>query len=776
MADNMEVIISAIDEASEVFSTIASSCEEMMSDITESATEASEGIDDIGIAADDIESSISDIDSSTIEDVGNAASDAAGGVDGLGDALGGASDAADQLGNSMGVIEGTMLLGAAEQIGNLAGNTEGMAQEMNNASIAVGQLATNVGMAEPQMVDLINNISNATFPQSEAMAYVNALNQMGVSANQLGSAATNMDRINDATHIGYEASIQLTQGLQSVGISADQLPTAFNAIAYAQDNVTGGAQTMSTVFKRQAATINEYGLSADQVVLIMQKLSEQGVQGMKMGSELSNVLKENNGDISAIEKSLGMQSGALENAAEATGAYEGQLQKLANEEAEHKTILDQIGAAWEDVTLKLSGVLSPAASAISAIGEVGSLGMSIKGIKELSTTFTQLKETKYGMAAANYAQAASETVLSTATAAYGTVVGVLTGEIGLAEAATMAWNAVLAMNPLVLVAVAAVALAVAVYEVGKAFGWWTDVSSMLDAIWAGIQRLWSAFINHPDVQGFLNAMGQAWNAILPFIQSAFSLVMSFFNNANSSGRFDIVRALIDGIGLAWQQITMPIRLVITVVKLLWTTVNTAGARIHATVNRIRTYFANLPSRIRGAIASLVSIITAPFRNAYTGVKDAIDDIKNYVSGIPGAVSGALSGLANTITKPFSDAYNRIVKVVDDIKAKAKQIPVIGGAFGGEDLPLGGAYGGIDLPMNNITYTNGTLRVTNDVNLTLDLRNVPNNVDETTLKNVLLEGLTDKEVLSILVNNNDFQTLDKRAKDRIMMRNNRARGV
>ena len=81
---------------------------------------------------------------------------------------------------------------------------ENMAQQMNNAAISVGQLSTNVGVAEPQMVSLINHISNATFPQEEAMAYVGALNQMGVSANQLGDSATNMDRINDATGIGYQ--------------------------------------------------------------------------------------------------------------------------------------------------------------------------------------------------------------------------------------------------------------------------------------------------------------------------------------------------------------------------------------------------------------------------------------------------------------------------------------------------------------------------------------------------------------------------------------------
>lgn len=783
MAVNMEVVISAIDEASEIFSTIASSCKEMMSSINESATEASEGIDEIGIAADTIESAIEDIDPSTIDDVGSAASDASGGVDELGDALGGASDAADQLGNSMGIIEGSMLLGAAEQIGNIAGNTEGMAQEMNNASIAVGQLATNVGMAEPQMVSLINNISNATFPQAEAMAYVNALNQMGVSADQLGSAATNMDRINDATHIGYQASIQLTQGLQSVGVSADQLPTAFNAIAYAQDNVTGGAGTMANAFKRQAATINEYGLSVDQVVLIMEQLSRQGVSQQKIGMELGSVLKENNGDIRAIEESLGMQAGALDNATDATGAYEGQLQQLANEEAEHKTVLEQAGAAWEDLTLSMSGVLSPAASVVSAIGSVGSFGMSIKGIKELSTTFTALKETQYGMAAANYVQAASQGVLSAATAAYGTVVAVLTGEIGLAEAATMAWNAVLAMNPLVLVAVAAIGLAVAIYEVGKAFGWWTDVSSMIDAIWAGIQRLWSAFINHPDVQAIISIMSQAWNVLSSAIGTAINWVMSFFNT-NTGGEFDIIRALINAISLSWKMMTTPIRLVITVIKLIISWFKQTGNQGKSTTQLIRSAFAALPGLIRAALSGLLHILTKPFTDAYSSISKTVGNIKSKVSGLTNI---NISSITNKITQPFTYAYKKVVGIVDDIKAKAKSIPVIGNlAAGSYDLELELNGGALDLETGesfNI-YTGQSYEVeeATDINLNeklevvFDFKHVPDGFSEDNFIDMLEEFITETSVINRLVNDPRFQSLDGKVKDKILAKAKRAKGV
>ena len=257
MSELLDIIISAVDEASSIFQSITGSAEEMQSQLT---SIDSSSMDEMADGADQAEQEILETD-----------------------------DAVNELSNDLSIIDTSMLLQLGEQVGQVGDKAEGMAQEMNAAAISVGQLATNVGMAEPQMVAMINNISNATFPQEEALAYANALNQMGVSADKLGDSATNMDRINDATGIGYEKVMQLSQGLQSVGISADNLPASFNAIAYAQANVNGGADTLTTVLKRQAATINEYGLNVDQLVIIMQKLSERGVQGMKMGSDLSKV-------------------------------------------------------------------------------------------------------------------------------------------------------------------------------------------------------------------------------------------------------------------------------------------------------------------------------------------------------------------------------------------------------------------------------------------------------------------------------------------------------
>ena len=825
MADNMEVIISAIDDASEIFSSIAASCEEMMSGISASADEASVSIDEIAPAAEEVESAISSIDPSGIDEVGSAASDAASGADELGDSLGGASDAADELGNSMGIIEGSLLLGAAEQIGNLAGNTEDMAQQMNTAAITIGQLATQTGIAEPQMVALINEISNATFPNDEAMMYVKSLSQIGVSASNLGKSATDLDKINDAFGMGAGRVNSLGQELSVLGVDMNNVSDSFNALAYANANTVGGMDNYYNFLKKYDAQFKDLGYDVDQSSIIIAAATQKYGGGRAALSGLSEALEEADGDTRKLEQALGIQAGTLDNASAVTGQYEGQLQELANEEAEHKTILDQIGAAWEDVSLSLSGVLSPAASAISAIGQVGSVGMSIKGIKELSTTFNQLKETKYGMAAANYVQAASETVLSTATAVYGTVVAVLTGEIGLAEAATMAWNAVLAMNPLVLVAVAAVALAVAVYEVGKAFGWWTDVSSMLDSISAGVNRLWSAFINNPDVQAFLTAIGAAFKVVSGAVGNAVGWVSSFFN-VSAPGNFDIVRLVIDAVGAAWNAMKLPIRAVITVIRTFLTIQELGRQAAQGFISNVINNIKKLPSRVGSYVTRTTSRIASGARawatNAGRGAINTVNSVINQVQNLPNkvynefikigqriresvgaavsaatsfggdivsAVLGALhiaspgiiqrktvGEFEDTVTRiagTARSAYNAgqsvgqsIVDGFDDVNLNNKSLNFNATGNIATDLANGK---GFDITTGQYVVEDTTINLNIDGKLSHEFLNLTNNINEAELARIIEESELSDRFIYKLVNSDLFQHLDNKVKVRLQSR-------
>jgi len=448
----------------------------------------------------------------------------------------------------------------------------------------------------------------------------------------------------------------------------------------------------------------------------------------------------------------------------------------------------------------------------------------------------------------------------------GWITATLVPALAAAALAALDFAAAMLANPLTWYAIAIMAIVVAIYEIGKAFGWWTDVSSMLDAVWAGIQRLWNAFINHPDVQATIQALSEAWDVLSSAIGGVISWIGSFFE-ASGGGNFDVVRALIEGIGIAWDNLTAPIRAVISIVEFLkdafknvgssqidivaaltnaWTFIQTFigntllqismaivnwGIQIFTAavsagqsfVNGVITYIKILPGRLlmylfmtaayiriqftnmvttarqkalqlvnavanlilglprrmlSGLLGGVTSIVTAGGRwvsNARTQAGKVVTAVSDKLSGIGGAISGALSGVVNAFTKPFKDAYSAVADWVGKIKAKAKEVPVIGGAFGGEDLPL--AYGGEDLISSQVgSIEKMEIHTTSDVNLNLDLRNVPSGIDETVLRNALVESLTSKDVLSVLVNNNDFQSLDNRAKARILARNNRARGV
>ncbi len=93
------------------------------------------------------------------------------------------------------------------------------------------------------------------------------------------------------------------------------------------------------------------------------------------------------------------------------------------------------------------------------------------------------------------------------------------------------------------------AIAVAVYEVGKAFGWWTDVSSMIDAITAGLKRLWSAFIHNPHVVGTIKTIGGLFNWLGEKLGPVGREAQKLWNKLFPKNQeFDVVRLIIDLFG------------------------------------------------------------------------------------------------------------------------------------------------------------------------------------------------------------------------------------
>ena len=259
--------------------------------------------------------------------------------------------------------------------------------------------------------------------------------------------------------------------------------------------------------------------------------------------------------------------------------------------------------------------------------------------------------------------------------------------------------------------------------------------------------------------------------------------MSIFNT-NTGGEFDIIRALINAISLSWKMMTTPIRLVITVIKLIISWFKQTGNQGKSTTQLIRSAFAALPGLIRSALSGLLHILTKPFTDAYSSISKTVGNIKSKVSGLTNI---NISSITNKITQPFQNAWNQVSSIVEKIKSKAKSIPVIGNlAAGSYDLELELNGGALNLETGesfNI-YTGQSYEVeeVTDINLNeklevvFDFKNVPDGFNEDNFLDMLEEFITETSVINRLVNDPRFQSLDGKVKDKILAKAKRAKGV
>ena len=799
MADTMEIIISAIDSASSVFQDIISSAQGMAEGITGAVSQAGADFESIANNVSGFQDAVDNVDQSELESL------------------------AETLGMDTDEVE--RLLEAGSQIGSLsAGFNEAaiaadeLEQETEQASESVEQLGsagdvmvaqTFMDMASSMKDGMLEMADSAgTFQDSIMRASLEA-EGAGIPIEQMTSTisglsdATGIQTMGDKFSSMAQKDTLMARTLAETGITMQELGTAMGMTGATADEVKAKWKELDTnqraAILGQAASMNE-GESANESY----KTSWAGLQDQM--NRASDRLARIAGSVL-----LPVLIPAM---------------KIAGD------VVNGLGDAVDFL------IKSPLGGLVSILGAAGgAFVIAVSGAVALRQFLGFLKlETMLDSAA---------TILNTGTkilngeaSGGAAIANALLGESFMASAAA-AWSAAagfLAATWPLLVIVGVIALVVyAVYELGKSFGWWTDVSSMIDAIKAGIMRLWEAFINHPDVQAVIQALSDVWNALSGAIASVSQAVMDFFG-INTGGEFDIVRALIDGIGLAWQTITAPIRWVISLVGavinifnqllngqisfqqavvMIWTTLSTAWGSI---LNGIRSLIVRMFSRfVTTAIARTNALVLGAVRalqrlpgrayNALIGVVtkitqagqkwvntarnkagDVVTAVHNKLSGISSKISSALSGVVNAFTKPFKDAYSAVADWVGKIKSKASEVTGLNLGAGGDypdeitgSIAAGGDYNtaldvlnGKPFEINTGEYVVEEQDLNINVNevIMLDLANVPNNLDKDELMNWLQTAIGDKGLIRTLVENSDFQDMDMKVKQTLFKKNAR----
>jgi len=657
-----EADMGQLDDLKNAVEDVKSSAEELGSTASENMNEVSEGAEETTGSVEGLDSSVDELNSnldsvngasldetaSSADELGNATDSAgssaeqlgngldnvnSGGLDGasgsadeLGSSLDNASNSANSLNDSLGIIESASFMGLAEGIGQYAAGAENLAQEMNTASISVGQLATQTGIAEPQMVSLINHISNATFPNEEAMMYVKSLDQIGVASQNLGKSATDLDKINDAFGLGATKVNSLGQELSVLGVDMNNVSSSFNALAYANANTVGGMENYYSFLKKYDAQFKELGYNVDQASVIIAGATQKFGGGRAALSGLSNALKEANGDSRKLEEALGLQAGAIDNASQLTGQYEGQLQKLADEEAEHKTILDQINAAWEDMSLALSPILSPLASFIGMVGQVGQTALAINSIVTLVQSLKGLP-----------------TLLSTVGGGFTSLFSILMA------------------NPIILVVVAVVALiAILVYlyytneDVRNAINGFIDVLS-------GV-----AEVIYSSVVGAIEWLSEAWQNLVTWFTDGANTISSTVTGA-FQGLMDIWNTVVNLFNTYAPLIAQVLFIMAT---------GGVGAIVLLIAN-----FMGMPNQVGQALQNVINRVTSFVSNVVSRMRSAATNAVNgFVSGISQLAGKVYNELQRTLSRVM-DWGSQIVSRLGSIAQQAWQAFVRGLGIG-----------------------------------------------------------------------------------------------
>ena len=761
MSELLDIIISAVDEASEVFDRIS-----------QSAIETGE--------------SISNVDGAGLDDAASAA-------DGLEQEVNEATEAFDELNNTAGdVMAAETLMGISSGVADSMMSMVAASGNFSDSMARATMEAEGFGISADQMKSTINEISETTgraggqIRESFIKATARGVTDMGSFKTMMEGAGaqatlfgTDIQTMADKfSGLAFNANL-MPKALKETGITMDELATAMGMTGATADEVKAKWQELDTnqraAILGTAASMNE-GKNANEAY----KHSWAGMQE-QLDIAMSK-LQRLVGDVLAptVIPAIQLATGAMQALGNViSGAMSSPLGGLIS-------LLGTLGGAF-----------------IIAVTGVGAL-RNILGFFRVEATLAAIQTTALAIAEEMQGGASLASAAANAIGA--------TGFGGLAAAAwgaaTAVWAVLAPLLPFIAIGAAVVGV---IYLIGNAFGWWHDLGSMLDAISSGVMRLWNAFINHPDVQAAISAISGAISVLWGWIQQAGQAIMDFFG-ISTSGDFDIVRALIDGIGNAWNMLKQALSPVITAIQavigafnqfrsgqmdlpqFIWSVLTILGQMyvtiftrigsfvvsigirlVRAGVNAARNFVTGiitrlrqLPGRVFSALIAVVSrIISAGAQWVSTVKRKALDVVNgayNTLIGLPGKITSALSGVVDAIAKPFKKGYEDAKKWIDSIKNLKIPNPA---ARGGEPLEIGS-----NNSLSISSSDNGPIIIEDNINLTVDLKNIPAGMSADTL----ITALQDKNVLNALVSNRDFQSLDAQVKQKISLKKMRSGGI
>lgn len=376
------------------------------------------------------------------------------------------SEAMDELGISFYDSNGKMK-SLTEQVGMLRQATEGMTDEQKNNYLVTlygqealsGMLAL-INEGEGSLGELTNAYKNCDGAAQEAAETMQdnlsgALEQLGGSAQTLGLAFYNSvaDNLKNAAKTATESINNITDSFNNGGLN-EAIQTAGDEFAnLAVEAASHAPEMVDTAVDFIEAFASGIASNKGRILGAAGEMAESMASGLAelLPSKLQEPVED---AIDAVAESL--SDGGLKEAAETA------VDTLDN-------VVDAVGNLADKALPPLTKALDFAGENLDLIAASATAAFTaFKGYKVVTSAGKAMKSltaTVKMLSAAEKANALQVLAASGALTAKETIIGICTGKIKLATAAQMAWNAVMAANPigLVVTAVAALAAGLSVY-------------------------------------------------------------------------------------------------------------------------------------------------------------------------------------------------------------------------------------------------------------------------------------------------------------------------
>ncbi|WP_165215267.1 hypothetical protein [Schaalia sp. ZJ1691] len=213
--------------------------------------------------------------------------------------------------------------------------------------------------------------------------------------------------------------------------------------------------------------------------------------------------------------------------------------------------------------------------------------------------------------------------------------------ITLVKTAFVALNAVMAANPIILVAAAVAALAagfIALYQHSETF------RNAVQAAWAGIQQA-AQVVADWFTTSFLPAFQGVWNALIPVVQLVWTILQTAWTNVGQPIATFII-SVFQGVAANWQAI--------------WGGIQTAFQGVWTVISTVVTTAMGI---IQGIIQTVTALISGDWSGVWAGIQQIASSVWNGIQGIISGVitfiQGIISTALNVIKGIWTGAWNGI---------------------------------------------------------------------------------------------------------------------